>query len=96
MDSLFLDVAHFWPAVGHAMLREFVGLGCGQCGPQAQLVREAGVWVDAATIDAHLARLEAMRTTFRSPSDRCGQLVAEVLRAETTTSGRGSGARPAR
>jgi hypothetical protein len=62
MDSLFLDVAHFWPAVGHVMLREFLGQGCGQCGEVARIVREAGVWVDAATIDAHLARQETMRT----------------------------------
>jgi hypothetical protein len=96
MDSLFLDVAHFWPAVGHAMLREFVGLGCERCGPLAQLVREAGVWVDAATIEAHLARLEAMRTAVRSPRDGCGQLVAEMVRAETPAAGKGGGVRPAR
>jgi hypothetical protein len=60
MESLFLDVPHVWPAVGHVMLREFLGQGCGQCGEVARLVREAGVWVDAATIDAYLARQETL------------------------------------
>ena len=96
MDSLFLDVAHFWPAVGHAMLREFVGLGCRECGPLAQLVRNAAVWVDAATIEAHLAQLEAMRTTFRSPQSGCGRLVSEMLSAKTNAAGKAGDAQPVR
>jgi hypothetical protein len=84
IESLFLDVAHFWPAVGHVMLREFLGQGCGQCGEVARMVREAGVWVDAATIDAHLARQETMRTAGRSRGDRCVKVVEEMLRAATS------------
>ena len=87
MESLFLDVAHFWPAVGHVMLREFLGQGCGQCGEVARLVGEAGVWVEAATIDAYLAQQETMRTAARSRRDRCAKVVEEMLRAATSTAG---------
>jgi hypothetical protein len=94
MDSLFLDVAHFWPAVGHVMLREFLGQSCGQCGEVARLVREAGVWVDAATIDAHLARQETMRAAARSRRDRCAKVVEEMLRAATSAVGKLDGSSP--
>jgi hypothetical protein len=80
MESLFLDVAHFWPAVGHIMLRGFLGRGCEQCGEEAAIVREAGVWVDAATVETHLARQDAMRSAARSQSHRCTRLVQEMLR----------------
>jgi hypothetical protein len=95
MDSLFLDVAHFWPAVGHVMLREFLGQGCGRCGAVAEMVRDAGVWVDAATIDAHLARQETMRTAARSRRDRCAKVVEEMLRVERNAAGKRSGSGPA-
>jgi hypothetical protein len=48
MESLFLDVAHFWPAVGRRAA-EFLGQGCGQYGAMADMVRNAAVWVTAAT-----------------------------------------------
>jgi hypothetical protein len=95
MDSLFLDVAHFWPAVGHVMLREFLGQGCGQCGAVADMVRSAGVWVDAATIDAHLARQETMRIAARSRRDRCATVVEEMLRARRNAAGTRGGSGPA-
>jgi hypothetical protein len=85
MESLFLDVPHVWPAVGHVMLREFLGQGCGRCGEVARLVREAGVRVDAATIDVHLAQQETMRTAARSRRDRCAKVVEEMLRAGRKT-----------
>ena len=95
MEALFLDVPHVWPAVGHVMLREFLGQGCGQCGEVARLVREAGVWVDAATIDAYLARQETLRTAARSRRDRCAKVVEEMLRAATSTAGKRAGSGPA-
>jgi hypothetical protein len=79
MDSLFLDAAHFWPAVGHTMLRQFLGEGCRQCGEVAAIIRDAGVWVDGATIDAHLAQQDAARRAAR-PDDRCARVVGEMLR----------------
>jgi hypothetical protein len=84
MDALFLDVAHFWPAVGHVMLRQFLGEGCGQCGAMADAVPRAGVWVEARSIDAHLARQETARRAARSAGDRCTRVVEEMLRERGT------------
>jgi hypothetical protein len=65
MESLFLEAAHFWPAVGHTMLRQFLGLGCGPCGARAETIRAAGVWVDRSTVGAHLGRQETARTAVQ-------------------------------
>jgi hypothetical protein len=78
-DRFFLDVAHFWPAVGHTMLRQFLGVGCEGCGDLAGTVWAAGTWVDRTTIDAHLAEQEARRATARTRTDRCTRVVAEML-----------------
>jgi hypothetical protein len=97
MDSLFFDVAHFWPAVGHVMLRGFLGRGCEQCGDEAAIVRAAGVLVDGATVDAHLARQEARRSAARSEDHRCTRLVDEMLRegrGVAATGGRNRGPDP--
>jgi hypothetical protein len=48
------------------------------------MVREAGVWVDAATIDAHLARQETMRRAVQLQGDRCAKVGEEMLRAATS------------
>ena len=88
MDSLFLDVPHVWPAVGHIMLREFLGHGCEGCGEVARIVREAGEWVDTTTIDAHLERQETRRTAARSRGDRCVKVVGEMLRAAAGGAGK--------
>jgi hypothetical protein len=80
MDSLFLDVTHFWPAVGHVMLRQFLGQDCGRCGAVADMVRGAGVWVDAASIDAYFAQQDTARQVARSSSHRCARVVEEMLR----------------
>jgi hypothetical protein len=95
MESLFLDVAHFWPAVGHVMLREFLGQGCRNCGAVADIVRDTGVWVEAATIDAHLARQETARRAERSRDDRCTRMVGEMLRTGTEAAGTRGGSGPA-
>ena len=78
-DALFLDVAHVWPAVGHTMLRQFLGLGCAGCGELADAVRAAGTWVDRSTIDAYLAEQEIRRVAARTQSDRCTRAVSEML-----------------
>jgi hypothetical protein len=87
MDSFFLDVAHFWPAVGQVMLRVLLGLDCGQCGEAATIVREAGVWVDATTIDAYLAQQDRLRAAARRQEDRCARVVAEMVRGKTGADG---------
>ena len=91
-DALFLDAAHFWPAVGHVMLRRFLGEDCRGCGRAARAVLDAGVRVDAATVDAYLARQEAVRTASRQGSDRCVEVVAKMRRARASGApARGSG-----
>ena len=47
----------------------------------AEIVRDAGVWVDAATVDAHLAQQEAARMRSRQGSDRCVGVVERMRRA---------------
>jgi hypothetical protein len=79
-DWLFLDVAHFWPAVGHTILRQLLGLRCDGCGDLADVVRAAGTWVDRSTVDAYLAEQETRRVAARARPDRCTPVVAEMLR----------------
>jgi len=79
MSSLFLDVPHFRPAVGQVILRELIGQDCAGCGAAADIVRETGVRVDEATIEAHLAQQEAARRAARPAGDRCARVVGEML-----------------
>jgi hypothetical protein len=74
MESLFLEAAHFWPAVGHTMLRQFLGLGCGPCGATAETIRAAGVGMDRSTVDAHLGRQETARTAVQRQGNRCARV----------------------
>src|SRR5262249_16650578 len=67
--ELFVDVPHFKPAVGQVMLRQLLGMDCDECGDIARIVREAGVWVDAGSVDAYLAQQEAMRSAGRQAGD---------------------------
>jgi hypothetical protein len=83
-ESFFLDVPHFKPAVGHAILRRVLGRDCAQCGERARIVRDAGDRVDTATVDSDLTRQEAMRTASRQRNERCSRAVEEVLRAHAT------------
>jgi hypothetical protein len=78
-EAFFLDVAHVWPAVGHTMLRQLLGLGCAGCGELAEAVRAAGTRVEPSTIEPHLAEQERQRMAARAVPDRCTRVVAEVL-----------------
>lgn len=80
-ESFFLDVAHFWPAVGHVMMRGFLGQDCRRCGEAASLVQAAGVRIDATTLDAYLARQDALRAAARGEGNRCQPVVAQMLQA---------------
>jgi hypothetical protein len=77
--DLFTDVSHFRPGVGQVILRRLLGLDCAGCGERAQAIWDAGVWVDATTVDAYLARQEATRTAVRDRSARCARLVEQAL-----------------
>ena len=82
--ELFVDVPHFKPVVGQVMLRELLGMECDGCGHAARIVRDAGVWVDAASVDAYLARQDATRLASRQAGDRCVRVVADMLRDRAT------------
>ena len=83
-DSFFLDVPHFTPAVGHVILRETLGLDCERCGDRARMVHDAADRVDPGTVDAYLARQEALRAARGEPANGCARIVRTILR------GRGS------
>jgi hypothetical protein len=72
MESLFLEAAHVWPAVGHTRLRQFLGLGCGPCGASAETIRAAGVGVDRSTVDGTSAgrRPRGRRSSARATAVR--------------------------
>src|SRR4029453_1997886 len=76
-ESLFADLMHLQPAAGHVILRQLLGRGCERCGPGAERIRAAGVWVDAASIETHLA--ESRAGVFGDP--RCARLVKETFAA---------------
>jgi hypothetical protein len=78
-ESLFDDVMHLKTATGHVVLRRLLGQSCDECGPLAQRVAAAGVWVDAQNVDAHLAAQRAERMPL---SGRCAEHVATVLAAD--------------
>ena len=83
--ELFTDVPHFKPAVGQVILRRLLGMDCAGCGETAQAIWDAGVWVDATTVDAYLARQEATRTAIRQRIPACAKVVAEMLGARATS-----------
>lgn len=78
-DHLFLDVVHFKPEVGHVILRRLLGRDCHPCGEGDQLVLRAGAWVDAGTVDAHLANQSADRRMRAEEASRYGQRLAVYL-----------------
>jgi hypothetical protein len=84
--GFFIDVPHFKPAVGQVILRGFLGTDCRECGVGARAIRDAGVWVDATTVDAYLARQDAMRLASRGWPHSCAKVVEAMLRRHTAGS----------
>jgi len=78
--DLFVDVPHFKPAVGQVILRALLGMDCNDCGETARIVLDAGVWVEAASVDSYLAGQEASRAASRRLDDRCVRVVEDMLR----------------
>lgn len=77
-DHLFTDPMHYRAGVGQLILRRLLGEDTSKCGETAQLILDSGVWVDAATVDQHLARQEVARLAPRnSPYQALG---ADLLR----------------
>lgn len=79
LDTLYKDVVHVKPAVGHALLRHLLGMECNLCGGPAHVVIGAGVRVTSATVDAHLAGLETDRNAGTLGEDKYSELVKRVL-----------------
>jgi hypothetical protein len=66
--------------VGQVILRRLLGLDCSDCGETARTIWDAGVWVDATTVDAYLARQDATRAAMRNRNTRCAKVVEEMLK----------------
>jgi hypothetical protein len=86
--ELFTDVTHFKPAVGQVILRRVLGMSCARCGERAQTIWDAGVWVDATTVDAYLAHQESARTAIRPQNTRCAKTVERMLIVPASSSSR--------
>jgi hypothetical protein len=86
--ELFADVAHFKPEVGQVILRRLLDMDCSGCGETARTIWDAGVWVDATTVNAYLARQEATRAAIRHPDAGCAKVVEAVLGARATSTSR--------
>ncbi len=78
-DSLFNDLLHLKPAPGHAILRRLLGEDCGACGDTAQRLVDAGVWVDEASIDEHIAAQDALRNAWTREPSPYAKIVAEAI-----------------
>jgi hypothetical protein len=78
-DRLFRDALHYKAAVGHLILRHLLGADTSSCGRTARQIIDSGVWVDATTIDQHLARQDAARIAYTQRGSRSQELVAQVL-----------------
>jgi len=63
-NHLFKDPAHYSPGVGHLILRHLLGQDTTQCGPMSRMVLDNGAWVDATSIEAHLARQATQRLAY--------------------------------
>lgn len=70
---------HFRPGVGEVILRRLLSRDCAACGSTAQSILEAGVWVDPATLEEHLARQEAARIAQLEQDSPYAKLVEEVI-----------------
>jgi hypothetical protein len=84
-ERMFTSVEHFAPPVGHVILRHLMGEECDACGSLARRIITAGVRVDTANIDAHLAtQSEAMRRSALRGSSSA-QAVERVIHAEAAS-----------
>jgi hypothetical protein len=77
-EALFVDVYHYKSAVGQVMLVTMRGESCTTCGETAQVIRDSGVWVDADTIDNHLARQDQMMSATDPHPSRCRALLEHM------------------
>jgi len=82
MDQLFEPIAfcHFEPPVGHVLLRHLLGERCDQCGDTARVILNAGVWVDATSVEQHLQNQQALLTQTQEDS-RYASLAAAAAAA---------------
>lgn len=73
---------HFKPVVGHSVLRRVLGGDCAECGPLAQTVVDAGVWVDPSTVEAHVTEQDSARARLTEAPPPAVEAVAQVVGKE--------------
>jgi len=83
MDQLFEPVyfCHFEPPVGHVLLRHLLGERCDQCGDTARVILNAGVWVDATSVEQHLGNQQAALLMHTQEQSRYALLAAAAAAA---------------
>jgi hypothetical protein len=83
MDELFDPVyfCHFRAPLGYVLLRHFRGERCDQCGDTAQVILNAGVWVDATSVEQHLQDQQAALVAHSREQSRYAQLAEAAAAA---------------
>lgn len=86
-DRYFIDVCHFVPALGHALLRYALGGpdNCRSCGEVARLLAATAAPVDEAAIESHLSHQDSDRIAQTVMESRFARLVSEIAGRSSTT-----------
>ena len=86
-DRFSSDAVHFSPAVGNTILRLVLGEGCARRGEEAQRIVQAAAWVDARTVDRHLAAQDAERIARTREATRYSRAVEDAIRSHQISVG---------
>lgn len=89
-DEFYLQVIHFKAAPGHQIMRRLLGLDTSACNDDARIVAHSAQPIDAASIDAILAREAQMRDRAMAQDSRYSRAAAAALRAASAGADAGS------
>jgi hypothetical protein len=70
---------HFQPVVGNVIFRQVLGQGCAQCGDHANIVLNAGVRVDANSVQQHLDAEDALLHASLDADSRYAQVIKGLI-----------------
>jgi hypothetical protein len=70
---------HFQPVVGNIIYRQVLGQGCEQCGDAADIVLNAGVRVDANSVQQHLDQEDALLRASVETNARYARSIKQLL-----------------